>query len=103
MKQINAKEAAELLNQPEKTVLIDFFATWCGPCKMLAPVLEAVAPHYPDVEFVKIDVDGEPALAGQFGVQVIPTLVVVRGGKILASSTGYRDEAGLAAFLDGAL
>ena len=103
MKQLTAAEAKELLATPGKTVLIDFFAAWCGPCKMLAPVLEAVAPQYPDIEFVKVDVDAEPSLASLFGVSVIPTLVVLRDGKVQAMTTGYRDESGLAAFIDGAL
>ena len=70
-------------------VLIDFFANWCGPCKMLAPVLEDVAAQMPDVTFAKVDVDQEPGLAGKFGIQAIPNLIIFKDGKAVDQITGF--------------
>ncbi len=102
MKHVNTAEFDALLADG-KTVLVDFFATWCGPCKMLAPVLEEVAPDYPDVEFVKVDVDDEPDLARRYGVSVIPTLFVIKNGEITANTKGYLNADELRAFVDGGL
>ena len=70
-------------------VLIDFFANWCGPCKMLAPVLEDVAAQMPDVTFAKVDVDQEPGLAGKYGIQAIPNLIIFQDGKAVDQITGF--------------
>lgn len=70
-------------------VLIDFFANWCGPCKMLAPVLEDVAAQMPDVTFAKVDVDQEPGLAGKYGIQAIPNLIIFKDGKAVDQITGF--------------
>ncbi len=102
MKHVNTAEFDALINEG-KTVLVDFFATWCGPCKMLAPVLEEVAPDYPDVEFVKVDVDEEGELARRYGVSVIPTLFVIKNGEITANTKGYLNADELRAFIDGGL
>ena len=72
------------------TILVDFFATWCGPCKMLAPVLEQLAEEEKAVKIVKVDVDEEPSLAMQFGINSIPTLLVFKGGKLVDKQIGYR-------------
>ena len=84
-------------------VLVDFYATWCGPCKMLAPVLEEVAPEFDDVEFVKVDVDECPELAQRYGVAVIPTLFVIKGGEKVATTKGYMDADALRAFVSNAI
>ena len=102
MKHVNTAEFDALLADG-KTILVDFFATWCGPCKMLAPVLEEVAPDYPDVEFVKVDVDDEPDLARRYGVSVIPTLFVIKNGEVTANTKGYLNADELRAFVDGGL
>lgn len=72
------------------TVLVDFFATWCGPCKMLAPVLEQFAESETNVKVVKVDVDEEPDLAMRFGISSIPTLLVFKDGKLADKQIGYR-------------
>ena len=102
MKHVNTTEFDALLAD-NKTVLVDFFATWCGPCKMLAPVLEEVAPEFTDVEFVKVDVDECPDLAQRYGVAVIPTLFVIKGGEKVASAKGYMDADALRAFVSNAI
>ena len=78
--------------QSKKVVLIDFWASWCGPCKMLSPIIEEVAKEADDIKVCKINVDEEPELTAQFGVVSIPTLVVVRDGKVAGQSIGYMEK-----------
>ena len=73
-------------------VLVDFFATWCGPCKMLSPVLEQVAAENPDFKVCKVDVDAEPELAAEFKVMSVPTLVVIKDGEIVNQASGFRPK-----------
>lgn len=70
-------------------VLVDFFANWCGPCKMLSPVLEEAAKEMNQVTFVKVDVDQEPGLAGKYGIQAIPHMVIFKDGKAVDQITGF--------------
>lgn len=88
----------EVLNA-KGTVLVDFFATWCGPCKMLSPVLEKVAEKHPDVKVVKVDVDQASDLASQYGVMGVPTMIVFKDGQIVNKAVGYKSEAGVEALI----
>ena len=72
----------------QKTVLIDFWATWCGPCQMLSPVVDSFADENPDISVCKINVDEQPELAMLFGIESIPTLVVMKDGKAVNKSLG---------------
>ncbi|MBQ6990709.1 MAG: thioredoxin, partial [Clostridia bacterium] len=76
--------------QSEKTVLLDFFATWCGPCKMLAPILDEIAEEREDIKVCKVDVDQEPELAAQYQVVSIPTLFVIEKGQVVNQSLGAK-------------
>ena len=76
----------------DKPVLIDFFATWCGPCRMIAPIIEEIANERTDVKVGKINVDEEGELANAFGVSSIPTIVLVNNGKVVNTSIGYRSK-----------
>lgn len=82
---------AEVLGS-EQTVLLDFWATWCMPCRMVAPIIDKLADERPDVKFGKVNVDEQPELAAQFGVMSIPTLVVMKDGEIIETAVGARPK-----------
>ena len=100
MRIVNSAEFNEL-KEKEKLV-VDFFADWCGPCKMLGPVLEKVSEEYPDVEFVKVNVDDEMELAGEFGIMSIPAVFLFKKGEIVDKFLGFRQEKGIKEVLDKA-
>lgn len=81
----------EVMNS-DKPVLIDFWATWCGPCRMLSPIVDEVAEETDSVKVCKVNVDEEAQLASMFGIEVIPTLIVIKGGKTVNKSVGYIDK-----------
>jgi thioredoxin 1 len=90
--------ASEVLNS-EKTVLLDFYADWCGPCKMVAPIVEEISNARNDVKVGKINVDEQPELAAQFGIASIPMLAVMKNGKLVNSAVGARPKAQIEAML----
>ena len=89
----------EVVLKAKQKVLLDFWAPWCGPCRMLGPVLEEVAAERPDIKVCKINVDEEMALARQFGVMSIPTLVVMENGHEVNKAIGARPKAQILAML----
>ena len=89
----------EVLNS-DKPVLIDFWATWCGPCRMIAPFLDEIADERSDVKVCKVNVDEEPELARSFGVMSIPMLVVMKNGKVVNQSVGAIPKDRILSLLD---
>ena len=88
----------EVLNS-EKPVLLDFWASWCGPCRMVSPIVDDIAAERGDIKVGKVNVDEQPELAAQFGVMSIPTLVVMKGGKVVNQIVGARPKAQILAML----
>lgn len=89
VKQINEREFDLEVLEQEGVVVVDFFANWCGPCKMLAPVLDEVQAEMDQIKIVKVDVDQNPNAARQYGVQSIPTLKIFKNGEELNTHTGF--------------
>ena len=86
--------------QSDKTVLLDFWAEWCGPCRMLAPTIHEIADERTDIKVGKVNVDEEPSLAEKFGIFSIPTLIVIKEGKVVSQSAGMRPKQAVLSLLD---
>ncbi len=95
------KDNFESVKNSEKKVLLDFYADWCGPCRMVSPIVDEIAEENPQYLVGKINVDEEPELAQAFGVATIPTLVVMNGGKIVSQSSGARPKQQILDLLNG--
>jgi len=88
------------LKEFDKPLLIDFYASWCGPCRMVSPIIDEIADERDDVAVAKVNVDDEPELAGLFNVYSIPTLVVIKDGVESARSKGFRPKGGILELLE---
>lgn len=95
------KENFDTVLSTDKRVLLDFFATWCGPCRMVAPVIEEIANENPQYIVAKIDVDEQPELASRFGVMSIPTLIVMKNGEVISSAVGAKQKSAIISMLEG--
>ena len=89
---------SEVLNS-DRPVLLDFWAPWCGPCRMVVPIVEEIAEERPDIKVCKVNVDEQSELAAQFGIMSIPTLVVIKDGKIINQSMGAKPKEAILALL----
>ena len=100
VKHVNSKELEQLINSTEKTVFCDFWASWCGPCRMLAPVFEEISEKFGDkAEFVKVDVDENEEAAMKYRVTSIPNVMAFKGGQPIDSNLGFVPAAVLEAFI----
>ena len=88
----------EVVNS-DKPVLLDFWAVWCGPCQMVGPIVEELSEEHPELKFGKVNTDEEPELARQFGINAIPTLILFKDGKPVATQTGALPKQGLEQFI----
>ncbi len=95
---INKDNFNEVINT-DKTVLIDFYADWCGPCRMVSPIIDEIASERDDIVVGKVNVDKENELASQFKVYSIPTLVVMREGKVVSQKTGAKPKGQILAMI----
>ena len=89
---INKNNFQNEIMDSEKTVLLDFWAPWCAPCRMVVPIMEEIRSERPDIKVGKINVDEQPELASKFGIMSIPTLVVMKNGKIVQQVSGVRPK-----------
>lgn len=94
------KDNFDQVKASNKTVLLDFYADWCGPCRMVSPLIDEIAEERDDVAVGKINVDDDPELAAKFGVFSIPTLVVLKDGEVAQQATGARPKANILEMLD---
>ena len=99
VKNLNKNNFDELIKNSEKLVLVDFWSVWCGPCKMLGPVVEELSEECDDVVFAKVNVDENPDLASQFGIMSIPTLILFKNGEKAGVSVGYKSKDELKDFI----
>ncbi len=86
------KENFQSLKNSDKTLLVDFYADWCGPCRMLSPVVDEIAEERDDIIVGKVNVDEQEELAAEFGIFSIPTLVVIKNGEVAGQSTGVKPK-----------
>ena len=96
---INNNNFQDEVMHSEKLVLLDFWASWCGPCRMVSPIVDEIAAERSDIKVCKINVDEQPELAARFGIMSIPTLVVMKNGKVINQAVGTRPKAQILAML----
>ena len=96
---VNSENFESVVLKSEKPVLVDFWASWCGPCKMLAPVVEELAAGHPEIAVAKVNVDENPELAMVYRISAIPALMVFKDGKVAKQSVGFQSKESLEALL----
>ena len=101
MKIVNEAEFNEITKTG--TTLVDFYADWCGPCKMLGPILESLDEEYSDINFVKVNCDNDIAIADKFGILSIPAVFIIKDGEVIANTLGYHGKEDMKKFIDNAI
>lgn len=100
MKIIETEKEYDALLAENKAVFVDFYADWCGPCKMVSPIVEKLSEKNTEVTFVKVNVDDVPELAQRYGIMSIPTLLAIKNGEVAETVIGYRPEGDLQTAID---
>ena len=100
---INTEEFNVEVENASETTVVDFFATWCGPCKMLAPVFESVSEELNNAKFVKVDIDESLELAQKFGISTVPTMMIFKDGKVVDKLVGFMPKESLKAKVEAHL
>ncbi|MBR2108801.1 MAG: thioredoxin [Ruminococcus sp.] len=103
VKEITTQEFNEKVINNSKPTLVDFWAAWCGPCRMLSPLVDSMSEQYDAVDFYKVNVDEEPDLAREYGIMSIPSLIMFKDGEVFDESVGVAPEAELKAFIERAI
>ncbi|MGL5715344.1 MAG: thioredoxin [Paraclostridium sp.] len=94
---VNTSNFRGSVEESNKVVVVDFFATWCGPCKMLTPVFESLSTELPEADFVKVDIDNSLELAQRFGITTVPTMMIFKNGKVVDKLVGFMPKDNLKA------
>lgn len=93
--EINAENLEKEINKSDKPVILDAFATWCGPCQQIAPIFEELSKEMPDYKFAKVNIDDQRDLAIKYQVSSIPTFIFIKNGEVVARETGYMNKSSL--------